>query len=213
MTKIGQSNALLETTIYQKANQPAVFRRSREQWGEFSNMTGGFPITVAGTHFQSSEGLYQALKFPHAPQRQARIANARSGYDAKMFAYERGEKPCEEWDEQRIDAMRVALAFKLVQNPRLAHAIRMTHERDIVESSARDPFWGAQPRGSAYAGCNVLGKLLMELRDQLVKHTDPDSAAQSFAAEAFKRQFSVRGVTLTPQMLTSSKQDISEMPF
>ena len=46
----------------------AAFKRSKDQYGKLSNMTGGFSLTVNGLTFQSPEGLYQALKFPSNPQ-------------------------------------------------------------------------------------------------------------------------------------------------
>lgn len=57
----------------------AAFMRSRERHGELSNMTFGFPLQLNGLTLQSSEGLYQALKFPSHPEVQRTIASQRSG--------------------------------------------------------------------------------------------------------------------------------------
>ncbi len=151
---------LQQSVKYHRTDQPATFRRSRAQWGELSNMTGGFPIHANGILFQSSDSLYQALKFPHSPRRQQAIAAAHSGYAAKVVAYEPGEKPYAQWDCHRVDAMRVALAFKLFQNPRFGDALLATGSRAIVESSDRDVFWGARPTRDGYASANVLGRVV-----------------------------------------------------
>ena len=110
---------LTEVSTYIASPQTAAFRRSRERWGEFSNMTGGYPIPLNDIRFQSSESMYQALKFPHDPNHQARIGKAHSGYAAKTVAYQRRDLTYG-WDGRKVDAMRVALDFKLAQNSRFA---------------------------------------------------------------------------------------------
>ena len=51
-------------------------------------------------------------------------------------------------------------------------ALAATGERAVVEVSTRDPWWGARPAGDSYRGANVLGRLWMELRQQL-RNGDP----------------------------------------
>ncbi len=57
-------------------------------------------------------------------------------------------------------------------------ALAATGARPIVEVSTRDPWWGTRPAGDSYRGANVLGRLWMELRQQL---RDGDPAARSAA--------------------------------
>ena len=56
-----------------------------------------------------------------------------------------------------------------------------TGERPIVEVSTRDPRWGARPVGDRYEGNNVLGRLWMELRQQL-READPTSNSAAWAS-------------------------------
>ena len=210
-------NTITQSELYEQPNRQAVFRRSREKWGEFSNMTGGFPIHVNGIRFQSSEGLYQAMKFPHSPIRQKAIAAAHNGYAAKTVAYQLGEQPDSEWDNHRVDAMRIALAFKLAQNPAFGTILLNTGDYDIIESSSRDSFWGATPVPNGLQGANILGKLLMELRTCL-RHTDvktPALAAQIFAADASHRQFLLDGQPLVFSFVDSPQppNDAADQPF
>lgn len=172
-----------------------AFMRSRERYGALSNMTGGFPIIVNGLNFQSSEGLFQALKFPHAPRRQLHIAEARSGLDAKKRAYAAGAKPMPGWDDIRIAAMAQTLAEKLRQHPaRFSDALSETGNRPIVEKSYRDPFWGAQPSAAGLVGRNVLGRLLQELRDAFyAQDNHSGSAAREFASRYPAEQLRVNG--------------------
>ena len=51
----------------------AVFRRTKEQFGDLSNMAGGFPLLVNDTTIKTSEALYQALRFPTLPEVQRKI--------------------------------------------------------------------------------------------------------------------------------------------
>lgn len=168
---------LTTVTTYDQS-RCAAFMRSRERFGDLSNMTYGFPIKVNDVTFQSSEGLYQALKFPHDPIRQKDIARARSGMDAKKVAYLKDRRPVDNWDDIRVDAMAATLALKLVQHPvRFGAALMSTSGLHIVEKSYRDPFWGARPQGRRLVGANVLGKLLQELADRYIPREDPLQAA------------------------------------
>ena len=55
-----------------------------------------------------------------------------------------------------------------------------TGERPIVEVSTRDTWWGARPVGDRYEGNNVLGRLWMELRQQL-READPACLSGAWA--------------------------------
>lgn len=167
----------------------AAFRRSKDRHGELSNMTGGFPLTIAMTPlaitFQSPEALYQALKFPENHELQSLIARQRSGMEAKRVAYASAVTPRPDWHIRRVPAMALTLALKLEQHPqRFGQALRNTATAPIVESSSRDTFWGAKPAGHSLAGVNALGKLLTQLRALLLETEDPQEAARRLADAA-----------------------------
>jgi hypothetical protein len=69
----------------------------------------------------------------------------------------------------KVNVMRWCLRVKLLQNwDRFARLLLATGERPIVEVSRKDSYWGAQPDDSdGFVGGNVMGRLLMELREQL----------------------------------------------
>ena len=198
-----------DSTNYEAGNC-AAFMRSRDQHGDLSNMTGGFHLTVNGLEFQGSEGLYQALKYPLDPAHQYRIAEQSSGMEAKRAAYEnRDLRP--DWDKIKIDAMAYTLAVKLAQHPeRFGRALRKTNGRAIVEKSYRDGFWGARPSrdGTTLSGCNVLGKLLSELRNLLEKH-DGDVAAtlSEHLKDVETDQLSINGRRVTDPGLEPEKKE------
>ena len=150
----------------------AAFFRSKDRYGQLSNMTSGYPLRVNEITFQGPEGLYQSLKYPTNPQAQLRIATANSGMQAKKTAYRYHDlRP--DWDQVRVTAMAYTLAEKLCQHPaKFVAALGQTGNLSIVEQSYRDPFWGAIPTGDAFQGVNALGKLLTLLRDLLLQHPD-----------------------------------------
>ena len=174
------SDAYMTNDCIYLAEESAAFKYSREQYGDLSNMSNGMPIYVNGLKFQSSEGLYQALKHPTDPELQAVIGTARSGMDAKRSAY--SQDPCPNWMDIRINAMRFTLAMKVQRHyKRLMPVLKSTKGLYIVENSSRDTFWGANPivPTRSYKGSNVLGKIWMELTEasspaQYVKSVDLD---------------------------------------
>ena len=156
------------------------FRFTREAWGEFSNFAPlAAPIAAGPWTFSTSEHLYQAAKFGAAPAVQHRIAGAPTAREAAAIG--RGERAGLDprWNEQRVNVMRWVLRMKREANAAaIDPALAASGERAIVEVSTRDPWWGARPEGDRYRGANVLGRLWMELRQQL---RDDDPAARSAA--------------------------------
>ena len=87
---------------------------------------------------------------------------------AKMKSKKYRDRTREDWDDIRVNVMRWCLRIKLQNNwERFGHVLERTGERSIVEESTKDEFWGAKPREDGLLiGMNVLGRLLMELRNQ-----------------------------------------------
>ncbi|WP_211659349.1 NADAR domain-containing protein [Paracoccus indicus] len=150
--------------------ESAVFLKTNERFGGLSNMAPGFPLVVNGVRIRTSEALYQSCRFPHMPEVQRMIIGERSPMTAKMRSkpYHRASRP--DWDGVRVKIMRWCLRVKLAQNwATFGRLLLSTGDRPIVEKKVRrKDFWGAteQPDGTL-VGMNVLGRLLMELREQL----------------------------------------------
>ncbi len=165
--------------IYDR-DEVCAFRFTRAAWGEFSNFAPlAAPIAAGPWTFSTSEHLYQAAKFGAAPAVQRRIAGAPTAREAAAIG--RGERAGLDprWNEQRVNVMRWVLRMKREANAAaIDAALARSGERAIVEVSTRDPWWGARPDGDRYRGANVLGRLWMELRQQL---RDGDPAARSAA--------------------------------
>ena len=138
-----------------------------EAVGGLSNMAAGFPLCVNGTEIRTSEALYQACRFPHLPEIQREILEQRSPMTAKMKSKPHRAKSRPDWDHARIKVMRWCLRVKSAQNwGTFAGLLQSTGDQPIVEESRRDDFWGAKSAGEdQLVGMNILGRLLMELRD------------------------------------------------
>lgn len=149
-----------------KASECCVFFKTKEQWGQFSNMCGGFPITLQGVRFRTSEALYQALRFPGHPEIQREIIDKSSPMNAKFTAKREVVKTRPDWDDVRVAIMHYSVAVKLDQNPILWETMEESGDRPIVERSRKDPFWGAllDESTGVLTGQNVLGNLIMGFR-------------------------------------------------
>ena len=149
--------------------ESVVFLKTKERFGGLSNMAPGFPLEVNHIRIRTSEALYQACRFPHLPDVQRRIVDERSPMTAKMRSKPFRKESRSDWDAVRIKIMRWCLRVKLAQSWReFGRLLRATGDRPIVEQSRKDDFWGAKVADDGtLIGMNVLGRLLMELREQL----------------------------------------------
>ena len=163
--------------------QACGFRYTKAAWGAFSNFQPlPLPIVAGPWTFRFSESLYQAAKFADRPGVQQRIAEAPTAREAAAIGRTPGLGIDPGWNAQRVHVMRWVLRMKREANPDEIDALlATTGERPIVEVSTRDPWWGAKPVADRYEGNNVLGRLWMELRQQL---REDDPAAHSGAWSA-----------------------------
>ena len=74
----------------------------------------------------------------------------------------KGIKIRPDWEEIKDDVMLKALYAKFGQNPKLFQLLRDTDNKQLVEHTSRDSYWGDGGDGS---GLNKLGKMLMIIRN------------------------------------------------
>lgn len=134
-----------------------------------------FTLHWKGRLFYTSEHAYHWEKFP--PQtgdftclgetmiaiavRQAPSAHEAFALSRKAFAHVRSD-----WDAVKVDIMRKILWAKVRQHEYVKKKLLESGDRDLVENSWRDDFWGWGPN---HDGQNMLGKLWMEIRAELRK--------------------------------------------
>lgn len=160
---------ILENERSYSRRDVVVFHKTKERWGELSNMASGFRLIVCGRVWPSAEALYQACRFPDLPDVQQLIAREASAMAAKMRSKPHRSATREDWPRIRVRIMRWVLRVKLAQHMKRFGAVLLaTGEAAIVERSSKDRYWGAvESADGTLEGQNVLGRLLMELREEL----------------------------------------------
>jgi type I restriction enzyme S subunit len=174
-----------QTRTYRRA-ECVVFLKTKEAFGGLSNMAGGYGLHVNSINIPSSEALYQACRFPHRPEIQRIIIGQSSPMTAKMKSKPYRSDSRLDWEQVKVSVMRWCIRVKLAQNWEKFSALLLdTGDRPIVEESRRDDFWGAKPVDECtLVGMNVLGRLLMELREAVkmdglepIRRVDPPAIA------------------------------------
>lgn len=119
--------------------------------------------------FPTSEHAYQWEKFAYLDghtaserkQIKAEIKYANSAHRAFKIAEQHRGLVHPEWAQIRVATMRQILLAKVGQHEYVKRKLLETGNREIVEDSWRDGFWGW---GEDKKGHNMLGKLWMEIR-------------------------------------------------
>lgn len=151
------------------AEECIPFCEVEEQWGILGNFAPT-PLVVNGIEFVNSEQLFQMMKFTDPETRKA-IHNSRGmkiKYAAKAAEKLGLRRP--DWGQIIVDVMKFCLQTKYEQSEQFRQALKETAGRTIVEDQTRfnnktANTWGAKLINDKYEGPNLLGRLLMELRD------------------------------------------------
>ena len=149
------------------ADECVRIHKIAEEWGVFSNFAHT-DLVVDGVRFNSAERLFQCLKFKDAEALKA-VYNAPN----PKFAAKKYEKACrrEDWGEIIVDAMKYCLMVKYEQSEEFRTKLERSKDKYIVEDQSSFPkktpdTWGVKSDGKGnFEGPNLLGRLLMELRD------------------------------------------------
>jgi ribA/ribD-fused uncharacterized protein len=156
----------MEIIAFTKVNLP---------YGWLGNMSP-HPVIHEGKQYKTTEALFQCLRFKNHPDIQDQIRNKPSPMSAKMVAksqlhlLNREDKAAA--NKEDIEFMKVCLELKLQYHPDLKHQLIETKNARIVEDCSSRPggsgkFWGASLVDGKWQGSNVMGKLWMNLRDEL----------------------------------------------
>ncbi len=152
------------------ADKTAAFCKVDAPWGIFSNF-GRTPLVVDGVSFDCSEKLFQVMKFADTESRMA--AYEAKGQTMKMKAkhHEKVGTVRPDWGETIVDAMKFCLMQKYFQSEAFRTELERSRGLFIVEDQTTFPkknpdTWGAKLTDNGlFVGPNLMGRLLMELRD------------------------------------------------
>jgi ribA/ribD-fused uncharacterized protein len=142
------------------------FWHQEESNGFLSNLFAA-PVEIDGVIWPTSEHYYQAMKHNdivviEKVRRQKKPLNAK-------FVSRKACKRLKRWpdDEHKLSSMRKAIKAKFDQHTILRGKLLKTMPLKIIENSPKDPYWGVGPNGE---GKNMMGLLLMELREQYINN-------------------------------------------
>ena len=131
--------------------------------GEFDWLSNFFLCRVEfeGMNFSNVEAAFQAAKCLDMKERERFFGL--SGGQAKRLG--RRVELRSDWEEVKIEIMRQVLKSKFTQNSELREKLIATGDTELIEGNNwRDFYWGV----CNGKGQNHLGKLLMEVRAELV---------------------------------------------
>ena len=74
-----------------------------------------------------------------------------------------------DWEAVKDDVMRTVLRAKFTQHPELREQLLTMGDAYLIEHTRSDSYWGDGGDGS---GRNMLGRILMEVRDELRMKND-----------------------------------------
>lgn len=158
-----ENGAVIEQT---QSNEIRFYRSNEKPYGKLSNLYR-CSVVFEGTVFPTSEHAYQAGKARKEAVREwllsapspALVAMAAHG----LYTWDIAPN----WSKTKFDRMRGVLYAKFTQHPELRELLLSTGDKRLVEVATVDNevnrLWG-EVNGK---GKNMLGVLLMELRDKL----------------------------------------------
>ena len=164
------------------ADKTVAFCKVTEEWGVLGNFAAT-PLVVDGVPFDCTEKLFQVMKFADTESR--KIVYSVKGQTIKMKAKHQEKVGVirEDWGRSFIDAMKFCLVQKYQQSETFRTELERSKGFYIVEQQVNPK----RPAGAysaklsddskTWAGPNIMGRLLMELRDEGTLEYDlPDDA-------------------------------------
>ena len=129
----------------------------------FSNFSS-FQLEWKDRLWPTSEHAYHSEKFSDEGL-QEEIRLTRSAHDALKLAQARKQERHHNWDEVKLGIMKQILHAKVAQHPYVLKKLIESGDRELIEDSWRDDYWGWGPNQD---GENHLGRLWMEVRREVM---------------------------------------------
>ena len=154
------------------AEQTVGFTSTTAEWGIFSNFAKT-PMVVNGIEFACAEQLFHYIRLNNEAERAGYLKltpNMGLKMNAKAFAKRGVERS--DWKKIAVDVMRFCLNHKYANSEAFRKALADSGDRFIVEDESnrrKNPdSWGAvlDTATNEYYGKNIMGRLLMELREK-----------------------------------------------
>ena len=139
-----------------------LFWEGDGEYGFLSNFSY-IPVFYDNKKWLTSEHAYQAAKFDNPVVRE-KILNAKSPDEAFQIGRNTDNIRRTNWDEIKVQVMEDIVSEKLKQNSYLNELLLKTGNKEIIEASSTDSFWGWGPKKD---GENHMGKIWIKLREKI----------------------------------------------
>lgn len=138
------------------------FYSIKGEFGCFSNFSR-HSIELKGETWETSEHYFQAQKFA-GTKHESEVRKAKGPREAADMGRDRQRPLRPDWEKVKDDIMREAVMAKFTQRKDLKEILLSTGDATLVEHTENDSYWGDGGNGT---GKNMLGKILMEVREIL----------------------------------------------
>ncbi len=164
----GDREAVESTELKSPEAETIYFYSVQEKpYGCFSNFSAhGFELD--GAWWPTSEHYFQAAKFAGTPYSE-QIRTARSPMTAARMGRSRKQPLRADWAQAKDGSMRKAVFYKFLSNADIREVLLSTGNATLIERTHGDYYWGCGKDGS---GLNMLGHILMEVRERLRNEQD-----------------------------------------
>jgi ribA/ribD-fused uncharacterized protein len=159
--------------------EPVLFDGADANKGEYRNFSNDsqHPIEVDGQQYPTVEHYFQAMKAKEFNDEEIykKIISTKTPKAVKATGKKVKNFITEIWESKREEIMEKGVRAKFVQHPELRKQLLETGDKIIGKADPRNTFWGigtgiASEKSnspSKWRGQNKLGKLLMEIRENL----------------------------------------------
>jgi hypothetical protein len=141
------------------------FYKLADEYGCFSNFSK-HPVIIDGKKWKTTEHYFQAMKFEGMDvNHQLEIFFAKSPGEAAQLGRRRDWTLRPDWEQVKDGIMKYAVKAKVEQHLDVFKMLMQTGDAYIAEHTKNDSYWGDGGDGT---GKNMLGKILMEIRQEMI---------------------------------------------
>ena len=154
------------------AEQTIGFTSTAAEWGIFSNFAKT-PMVVNGIQFSCVEQLYHYIRLNNEAERAEYLKlTPNMGLKMKAKAFKKRGVERDDWRDIAVDVMRFCLNLKYQNSEKFRSELERSKDKFIIENESnrnkKPDSWGAilDTATGEYYGKNIMGRLLMELREK-----------------------------------------------
>ena len=137
---------------------------SKEIFDRYFSCFSDHSVEYKGIHYTTAEHAYHCQRYSDQDIL-SEIQNVPTARDAWSVSQKYKDTQHADFAEKKRDIMKAILIAKLEQHSDVRDALSATGEDEISKHEPKDAYWGMGPDGK---GRNELGKLWMEIRDEML---------------------------------------------